>query len=222
MWFVELLKAVVWPVMLAGLVLYFRDEIRRLTTRLVEIGPSGLKLSQTAQQTTPLEPTPVPAPGSAVTPGSAVGAGEFAAVVRAQFAPEEIDWAMQLLQSDLTARAGNDPKDQVEFLRWALAGTTIQWRHERNYNMIYGSQLELLARLNGGPIPLAACRPIYDTAVSKHPDFYRTYSFEQWIGFLRNSGLVQISPNADCDLTPSGRGLLRYIVVQKLATVKLL
>jgi hypothetical protein len=225
--FVEVLLQTIisWPVALVCVAFYFRDDIRRLTTRLVEIRPSGVKL---AQQVTPLEPTtPVPASGPAgTTPGSAAGvsppqsAAEFMAAVRAQFSAEEIEPVMSTIQSDVNARAGNDTKSRTEFLMLVLAAMSVQYRHERNYNLIFGSQLELLARMNGGPLSLEVCRSVYDNAVLRFPAEYRTYSFDQWIGFLRNSGLVQSLPDGNYGLTPWGRGLLRYVVAQGLTTTK--
>ena len=228
--FVELLLQTIisWPVALVCVVFYFRDDIRRLTTRLVEIGPSGVKLSQTTQQVTPLEPTiPVPASGPAgATPGSTAGgsppqsAAEFMAAIRAQFSPEEIEQVMSAIQSDVNARAGNDMKARTEILTLVLAAMSVQYRHERSYNLIFGSQLELLARMNGGPLSLEVCRSVYDSVALRFPNEYRTYSFDQWIGFLRNSGLVQSWPDGNYGLTPWGRGLLRYVVAQGLSTNK--
>jgi hypothetical protein len=93
--------------------------------------------------------------------------------------------------------------------------------HERNYNAIFGGQLNLLAQANagGGAIP-ATAQAIYETARSVLPEFYKNFTFQQWIGFLTNSGLVEVGPTGNRLLTTYGRGLLKYIVDRRLSVNK--
>jgi hypothetical protein len=49
---------------------------------------------------------------------------------------------------------------------------------------------------------------------------YRSYTFEQWIGFLQGTGLITIAPNGNYVLTTYGRGLLQYVLNEHLPTNK--
>ena len=55
------------------------------------------------------------------------------------------------------------------------------------------------------------------------PDIHGKRTFEQWLGFLRNDGLIQVSPSEGTNvatLTPAGLDFLRYIVDQHLPIYK--
>jgi hypothetical protein len=113
----------------------------------------------------------------------------------------------------LAEKIGPDPKDQIEALIYLTSSLNVQIAHERNYNVIFGSQLQLLAQANGagGVRPIVA-RNLYEAAKSTHPEVYRTFSFEQWIGFLQEGGLITVESSGNYLLTSYGRGFLKYIV----------
>ncbi len=83
-------------------------------------------------------------------------------------------------------------------------------RHEQNYNVIFGSQLQLLAQIIIEPgVPPIVARQIYDAAKSANPEAYRAYPFEQWIAFLQNSGLITVAPTGNYVLTPIWTRILK-------------
>jgi hypothetical protein len=126
-----------------------------------------------------------------------------------------------MVRSDLIMKIGQNLQDQVEALIYALASTNIQLVHEKNYNLIFGSQITLLAQMNtDAGVPPDTARSIYDTAKSAFPDLYRTYSYEQWIGFVQGSGLCTVAPSGNYVLTAFGRGFLKYILDRHLPVNK--
>jgi hypothetical protein len=69
-------------------------------------------------------------------------------------------------------------------------------------------------------VPPNVAKGVYDTAKTAYPEVYRSYTFEQWIGYLQGTGLINIAPNGNYVLTRYGRGLLKYILDWHLATNK--
>jgi hypothetical protein len=62
-------------------------------------------------------------------------------------------------------------------------------------------------------------RSIYETAKATYSDVYRSFTFEQWIGFLLG-GLITTAPNGNYVLTTYGRGFLKYILDRHLSVIK--
>ncbi len=44
-----------------------------------------------------------------------------------------------------------------------------------------------------GPQPRSGVAPFYENAKSKEPSFYSTYTFEQWLTFMKDSGLIVLT-----------------------------
>lgn len=93
-----------------------------------------------------------------------------------------------------------------------LAGMQIAFGFEEVYRLIWGSQLSLLhylnTRVDGDPVE--AVRPFYTLAASQYPDAYNGYSFEAWLGFLRDQVLVREDAGR-LRITVRGREFLTYL-----------
>jgi len=234
---VEVLKIVAWPAVVVWLVWYLRDEVKRAFARMTEVGLTGAKFAPPPPEQTPSLPTSISAAthmaGSGelaanvivVHPGdqsASVSSGlqQFISEITAVVPKDQLDPGMQAVRSELTKLVGPNPTDQLEALHYYSAALSIQLAHERNYNVIFGSQLQLLAQMNvDAGVPQSVARAIYDTAKSANPEAYQAYTFEQWIGFLQG-GLITVAPNGNYVLTKFGRGFLRYILDRRLSVNK--
>jgi hypothetical protein len=228
----EFLKIAAWPAFLAWLIWFLRDEVKHAAARITELGLAGAKFAlpsppeQIAQPPTASVSEGV---GSARGVGTATavssGAGSsalFVASAKAKFSDDQLQPVVQAIRRDLETTFGSNPQDQVEGLIYFGASLNVQLIHERNYRMIFGSQLQLLEMMNADVgVPSAAVMNVYNTAKAAHPDIYRSITFEQWIGFLLNAGLCNVALNGNYVLTPFGRGFLRYILDLHLPTIKL-
>ena len=104
---------------------------------------------------------------------------------------------MQAVRNDLTSLSA-DQAAQVEALTYSVASLNVQLVQERNYRAIFGSQLQLMALMNVDMgVPPNVAKGVYDAAKATYPEFYRSYTFEQWIGFLQGTGLIAIAPNGN-------------------------
>lgn len=145
----------------------------------------------------------------------------FIEKIKSFISGDQLDPVLQKLRTELTTTWTNT-SDQMEILWYLAASISVQLAHERNYNAIFGSQLNLLAQANGaGGIPIAFANALYEQAKAANPQLYAAYRFDQWIGFLINAGLLAQS-NGAYILTNFGRGFLKYLVDRQLSYNKLL
>jgi hypothetical protein len=105
-----------------------------------------------------------------------------------------------------------DSAETSEMLIRHLASTQLMLRCERTHRVIYGSQIVALHMTNAGPQPEDALRPIFENARAKEPQFYGSYSFEDWIGFLIKEVTVKKAGESYA-ITVYGRTYLDYIGV---------
>src|SRR5262245_22436193 len=224
--FLEFLKIVVWPALIAWLAWYFRDEVKRATTRITELGLTGAKFAPPVEQVA----TPPPKGVSAAAPTAQPQSGDIAPAtgsvqqfidgMKRSISADQLDPSAQAVRKDLEILSG-DQTAQLEALTYAVASLNIQLAHERNYRVIFGSQLQLMALMNVDVgVPPNVAKGVYDTAKAAYPEVYRSYIFDQWIGFLQDTGLITVAPNGNYVLSAYGRGLLKFILDQHLATNK--
>jgi hypothetical protein len=218
---IEVLKIVVWPGCLIWLVWYLRDEVKRVAARLIKLGLSGAEFAPPLEQV-PSPPTTGVSPTPSDAQSASQGAGgtrlqQFIANTKQFIAGDQLEPAVRTVRADLMAKIGDNPADQIEALMYTVASLNIQVTHERNYNIMYGSQLRLLHLMTSAfGITRDDAKTFFEEAKSTWPDFYRSVTFEQWIGFLQQSGLCTVDPNGNYVLTPYGRGFLKYIVDRHL------
>jgi hypothetical protein len=219
---IEILKIVAWPAIVVWLIWYLRDEVKRAATRITKLGLTGAEFAPPPPEQVPSAPqTGVSAIPSGSQPVAQTAGGnrlqQFIANIRAFMSGEALDPAVQAVRADLPDKLGNNQTDQLEGLIYTVASLNVQLAHERTYNTIFGSQIQLLTQMVPamGASPQMA-RETYEQAKSTHPEFYRTYSFGDWIGFLLGSGLCAVAQNGNYVLTPYGRAFLKYIVDRRL------
>jgi hypothetical protein len=68
--------------------------------------------------------------------------------------------------------------------------------------------------------PTAALRPFYTPAAAQYPAVYQSYSFEQWLAFLRGQLLIR-DESGQIFITVRGREFLAYLTRQGISPNKL-
>lgn len=84
--------------------------------------------------------------------------------------------------------------EQIREMLTELAGLVLMAiEFENLYTLIFGSQILLLQDLNSAFLtgrPLERAKSFYENAVKTFPPVYQNYSFDQWLTFLVNNGLL--------------------------------
>ena len=106
----------------------------------------------------------------------------------------------------------NSPNDKEAFYARFIGVGLVAYQHDVTWFTIYGSQLEALAELNSrGLIPIADLKKYYDKAVIDYPKTYTNYSFDQWLGFMRDRMIIATYPTQMVELSFGGKDFLKYL-----------
>jgi hypothetical protein len=105
-----------------------------------------------------------------------------------------------------------------------LIRTIATWKvargHEIVYRLILGSQLGLLLQANtAAPPNTDSAREMYEAAKTAYPNMYKDFSFETWVRFPINAGLVREEASV-LQITPLGQDFLQYLVRNSLTNLK--
>ncbi len=88
------------------------------------------------------------------------------------------------------------------------------------YRIIWGSQINLLDYLNTqNGQSREALKIFYDIGTSQYPDVYENYSYDQWLGYLKDQVLLR-EDNAMFRITVRGREFLLYLTRSGLSRNK--
>ncbi len=121
-----------------------------------------------------------------------------------------------LHETEANMKAISDVKPQGEreqfFLRFIATGI-LSYVFDTIWYTIYASQIKALQTLNAKPLKREEVRPFYSDAVASSPSTYKNYSFDQWIGFLREQGLITEQVDM-VGITQRGREFLKYLIHQ--------
>jgi hypothetical protein len=202
------LKGIWWPLAAVIVAIVYKMEFRSLLPRLRKAGPTGVEFDPAQQQASVTAGGAPPAPGQL---------REFPGLVRTPV----IEQVERQLHANLGGLTNLSDEEKRDLLVRVLAQTQLEAAFDRTYNIIFGSQIVLLRRLNDlGRMSLADARAFYDTyAVAKFPEVYSQYSFDQWIHFLSNNFLVTLG-DGFVEATELGRNFLVHLTNRRLTEYK--
>ena len=105
------------------------------------------------------------------------------------------------------------PEREKLLIRY-LAATTLALAFERINSAIWGSQIYILEHLNAnrsGALKDDVKTLYYDTAAAKWPPSFTNYSYDAYLGFMKNSNLV-LEREGCLLITQFGVEFLQYLV----------
>ena len=106
----------------------------------------------------------------------------------------------------------NSPNDKEAFYARFIGIGLVAYQHDITWYTIYGSQLAALAELNSrGLIPIADLKKHYDKAVAAYPNTYSSYSFQQWLDFMKARLVIATYPTQMVELSFGGKDFLIYL-----------
>lgn len=197
---VDLVKAVAWPAAILALGFLFRSDVRALFPRLKKAGPTGLEFDPARQILS-------------------------AATRELRDLPGFPDRSPMIakVETDLHKDLGIiDPEKQIDVLVRHLAVARLGRIFEQDYRILFGSQISALTALAAAPEGEAAVSEssaYFDGIKAKFPDFYEKNTFEEWIRFPLNAGLIEQSGDR-IRITELGREFLTYLQATNLSADK--
>jgi hypothetical protein len=109
--------------------------------------------------------------------------------------------------------------EKVKVLAKHHANLQIRSAYSEINRLIFGSQLALLQALNVQSQPVERLISFYESAKQRYPDFYKTYSFESYINFIKSVRLVK-TEGGKFFITTFGRGFLMYLIESGINIVR--
>jgi hypothetical protein len=146
-----------------------------------------------------------------------------------EYPPPPPSPALRAVEEPIATMIANSRASEDVKRAWLIRGVAIarmERTHEVSYRLIMGSQIEVLLQANSGKIlDTDSARAIYDLAKEKYPEIYKTFSFEDWINWPVNAGLLNMERDASMTsvvkITDIGKDFLHYLVGTGLTTPKI-
>lgn len=174
-----------------------QGQLGSATERVRKIGPIEFNPATVQQKSEPA--SPMPGKNEELIKSALVSEASLSAVQKAQFESVKT-WAQSLPE-----------KHREEQTAIALATWQLYWHFEVLNQQVFGSQLSVLGQANAGIATDASVREAYDLAVSCNLQIYTSYSFESWLGWMVNTGLLS-KRDGGFVITAYGREFLQYII----------
>lgn len=191
-----------WPLvaLIIGIVALglFRKALAQFLGRASQVGVAGVKITAKAQEQKTLE-----------APSQISKADELAAAFQSALITE--------VETNLRKQVdefSSDSSEREKMLVKVLAAHQIALDFEKIYRAIFGSQLTMLQSLTASSSVFEdpeTYRPYYEQAKSKLPDFYGSYTFENWLSFLQSQVLIT-QQNQKIAITVRGKEFLKYLI----------
>lgn len=104
------------------------------------------------------------------------------------------------------------PDNKEAFYARFIGIGLVAYQHDTTWYAIFGSQLQAMMELSArGVIPIADLKKYYDKAAVDFPQTYISYSFEQWLSYLKERSLIATYPSQMVELSFNGKDFLRYL-----------
>jgi len=195
--------AIAFIIIIIAFFFIFKKHIEDLIGRIKSIGKDGVAL-ETGQQESNAEIDPQK---------------EAEALMR-QFDSALIRETEDLLKTELEKKNLLGTEAVPVLIRY-VAALSIAYSFSEVYRIIWGSQISLLDYLNTQSTqPVNALRVFYNSGVARYPLSYSSYSFEQWLAFLKTHLLLR-DDNAMISITVRGREFLTYLTSEGLTKNKI-
>lgn len=158
------------------------------------------------------QPIPKPEPGVQVVATTALGGGTAQLNIR-----EALQKAYNsVLQPEVETSFRNGlaaypPNEREAVTMQLLATGLISYMYDKTWWSIYKSQLLALQELNTRALRMEDLKVFYDEAAEQSPQPYANYSFEQWLGYMKNEVLVLDQPGNSIGITVRGKDFLKYL-----------
>ena len=205
--FLNFLEVLIWPIVAIVAVLILRRPIINLINRMNKIGFAGVsaEASQQRQETVekglPDQEKKIDAKNDTVDK------------ILGLFSNQTIERAVTVVNNESKVNEAQETEQKIEILHKYSQALYLILSFERIYNVIFGSQLFILDRVNTGSDETKdSLKTFYDSAVSRFPEFYATYQYDDYFNFLISNELLVKKEDETYNITWIGRDFLKFLV----------
>lgn len=213
---IEFLKIFIWPVVVIIIFYVLREPIKKLLQdiRGVKYGDASILLNREINQETNID--------KSKDKGFMNGNADIPISKTFLKFSEETREAMSAVVKKATNFDNLDNYDnKIKALSTYSAAALLYIRMQSIYQSIYGSQIRILQKLNGGRLNIDDIKKVfYDNAKNIWPELYDNYSFEKYLDYLKIMELVIVAENNQIVITIFGRDFLRFIIEEGYSVEK--
>jgi len=199
-----------WPAVVVFVIWLFRDDIKKLLSRLKSFGPGGgAQFSNVPSQKDAEPDFKFEQPKPRGEDGDAGLLGGHHVLGRYELSTAE--WAMDSVKSDLSGRNVIASKDEKEVPIEELVTARLLWFFEFVNHRIYDGQLIALSNLRNEPepVPNGYFHRAYLVDGRLMPAVLANYSFSDYMNWFTRMALIQFF-NGGWIISSVGRDFLKY------------
>ena len=212
-----------WPISIIPTVIFFlikfSEPIVERIRNIKKAGPGGVEFENSAQKQIASAEDPAQSPLDAIQktsegqepPAGQTGADELLAAM--PLSPV-LQGREDVVRAGLQAKGLNETSPTVDVLVRYFAATLIMLDFEQVHYLIFGSQIQLLKRLNearGAGQTQEFIEKYFGEVKEEYPDIFRDATAAMYMNYLIITELV-MDEGGRCHLTTKGLEYLRWIV----------
>lgn len=201
----EIAKIVIWPIVVLIIVLMLKKTIINLLERINKIGFAGVAAEAVQQKENAERIVPEQGPKNQTK-------NEVLEKGLGIFSDYTLERASNVVDDESKVKTFETTEAKVEILHKYSQALYLILNFERFYNLIYGSQLYILERVNTHAETRDSLKRFYDSAVKSYPEFYSNYSYDQYLEFLITRELIIFDEKENSSITWLGRDFLKFLV----------
>jgi hypothetical protein len=193
-----------WPLIIVLFVFLFEDQIRFLIKNLKKGSAGSLSFEIDQNHQNPKEISTLDSEISNTSPNNELN----------EYLELYSQSSREIVASSIIRESKSIIGESKDFEK-LLTFTTLLYfeKHFQSiYNIIYGSQIEILDKLNtNNNETKESLKYIFDNAVNRSPDFYKDYSYGQYLNFLERYALIYILENNNILIGDQGKDFLTFV-----------
>lgn len=159
------------------------------------------------------QPAPDPEPGVQVVAASALGGTAAQLNIRDALQKAYNSVLQPEVETSFRNGIAAYPEGEREAVTIKLLATGfISYLYDKTWWSIYKSQLLALQELNTNTLRREDVKVFYDRAAEQHTQAYGTYTFDEWLAYMKKEVLILDQPGNSIGITVRGKDFLKYIL----------
>jgi hypothetical protein len=210
----DFISSISWPIACFSIIMYFRKPLTRFLKKIQKVS-----YGETSIERHPKKQKDEKSKIDIMTKGH-----DFTYIDETlnKFSETSKGFALQIIENETKLSEVEDAEQKSERILKYSQLLIIVKSAETTYQLIYGSQIRLLQKLNYSPETAENLKYFYDNAMKYFPEIYENYTYENYLNFLVRQGLIIINEEADrIAITEVGKDFLRYLVESNSSLDKL-
>jgi hypothetical protein len=213
---VKILEVISWPLVVFIVFFILREPLKNFINNIKKIGygNAGIETGISNKQFDDEEKSPIELLSKGVSNKDIDKAIN-------QFSSETMELFATSVKKETNLDSLRTPEERQEILFKYSQVIYLIMHFNKIYNSIYGSQLNLLHRLNSSMFENKdTLNGFYDYAKKSFPKFYEGYSYDNYLDYLFSFNLIVLENDNSIKITVLGRDFLKYIIETGLSIDK--